>query len=88
MNAVLVFGGRQWNSSSLFSYERDHPSSKKTSSVMKSWSNLGLKRRNKFEQVRKKNKKFFITIFIAARNTCRNLRYIDGMYQVKKRDIN
>ena len=51
MNAVLVFGGRQWNSSSLFSYERDHPSSKKTSSVMKSWSNLALRRRNKFEQV-------------------------------------
>lgn len=51
MNAVLVFGGRQWNSSSLFSYERDHPSSKKTGSVMKSWSNLGLKKRNKYEQV-------------------------------------
>jgi hypothetical protein len=51
MNAVLVFGGRQWNSSSLFSYERDHPSSKKPSSVMKSWSNLALRRRNKFEQV-------------------------------------
>ncbi|CAF3485478.1 unnamed protein product [Adineta steineri] len=53
MNAILVFGGRQWNSSSLFSYERDHPSSKKTSSVMKSWSNLALRRRNKFEQDRK-----------------------------------
>ena len=51
MNAVLVFGGRQWNSSSLFSYERDHPSSKKPSSVMKSWSNLALRKRNKFEQV-------------------------------------
>ena len=51
MNAILVFGGRQWNSSSLFSYERDHPSSKKTNSVMKSWSNLGLKKRNKLEQV-------------------------------------
>ena len=51
MNAVLVFGGRQWNSSSLFSYERDHPSSKKASSVMKSWSNLALRKRNKFEQV-------------------------------------
>jgi len=57
MNAVLVFGGRQWNSSSLFSYERDHPSSKKPSSVMKSWSNLALRKRNKFEQVFfKKNK--------------------------------
>jgi hypothetical protein len=55
MNAVLVFGGRQWNSSSLFSYERDHPSSKKPSSVMKSWSNLALRKRNKFEQVRSKN---------------------------------
>jgi hypothetical protein len=54
MNAVLVFGGRQWNSSSLFSYERDHPSSKKPSSVMKSWSNLALRKRNKFEQVRSK----------------------------------
>ncbi|CAF2860546.1 unnamed protein product [Rotaria sp. Silwood2] len=53
MNAVLVFGGRQWNSSSLFSYERDHQSSKKTGSVMKSWSNLGLKKRNKYEQDRK-----------------------------------
>ncbi|CAM4740330.1 unnamed protein product [Rotaria magnacalcarata] len=53
MNAVLVFGGRQWNSSSLFSYERDHPSSKKTGSVMKSWSNLGLRKRNKYEQDRK-----------------------------------
>jgi hypothetical protein len=51
MNAVLVFGGRQWNSSSLFSYERDHPSSKKPSSMMKSWSNLALRKRNKFEQV-------------------------------------
>jgi len=51
MNAVLVFGGRQWHSSSLFSYERDHPSSKKSSGVMKSWSNLALRRRNKFEQV-------------------------------------
>ena len=53
MNAILVFGGRQWNSSSLFSYERDHPSSKKSTSVMKSWSNLALRRRNKFEQDRK-----------------------------------
>ncbi len=51
MNAIIVFGGRQWNSSSLFSYERDHPSSKKSTSVMKSWSNLALRRRNKFEQV-------------------------------------
>lgn len=51
MNAVLVFGGRQWNSSSLFSYERDHPSSKKPTSVMKSWSNIALRRRNKYEQV-------------------------------------
>ncbi|CAF0747680.1 unnamed protein product [Adineta ricciae] len=53
MHAILIFGGRQWNSSSLFSYERDHPSSKKPSSVMKSWSNLALRRRNKFEQDRK-----------------------------------
>jgi hypothetical protein len=53
MTATLIFGGRQWNSNSLFAYERDHLSSKKTSSVMKSWSNLGLRRRNKFEQDRK-----------------------------------
>ncbi len=51
MTAILIFGGRQWNSSSLFAYERDHSSSKKTASVKKSWSNLGLKKRNKFEQV-------------------------------------
>ena len=54
MMAILIFGGRQWNSTSLFPYERDHLSSKKSVSVMKSWSNLGLKRRNKFEQVCKK----------------------------------
>ncbi|CAF3718220.1 unnamed protein product [Adineta steineri] len=53
MTAILIFGGRQWNSSSLFSYERDHVLSKKSNSVMKSWSNLGLRRRNKFEQDRK-----------------------------------
>jgi hypothetical protein len=51
MTATLIFGGRQWNSNSLFAYERDHLSSKKSNSVMKSWSNLGLRRRNKFEQV-------------------------------------
>lgn len=51
MNAILIFGGRQWNSSSLFSYERDHLLSKKSSSIMKSWSNIGLKKRNKSEQV-------------------------------------
>jgi hypothetical protein len=51
MTAMLTFGGRQWNSSSLFSYERDHSSSKKTASVKKSWS----KKRNKFEQVCRTN---------------------------------
>ncbi|CAF1176350.1 unnamed protein product, partial [Adineta ricciae] len=53
MTAILIFGGRQWNSSSLFPYEREHVSSKKSGSVIKSWSNLGLRRRNKFEQDRK-----------------------------------
>jgi hypothetical protein len=51
MTAILTFGGRQWNSNSLFSYDRDHSSSKRTASVKKSWSNIGLKKRNKFEQV-------------------------------------
>ena len=53
MIAILNFGGRQWNSNSLFAYERDHSSSKKSTSVKKSWSNIGLKRRAKFEQDRK-----------------------------------
>ena len=51
MAAILIFGGRQWNSNSLFSYERDHLLSKKSGSVMKSWSNIALRRRNKLEQV-------------------------------------
>ncbi|UJR13521.1 hypothetical protein I4U23_000535 [Adineta vaga] len=53
MNAILTFGGRQWNSNSLFPYEREHTTSKKSGSVIKSWSNIGLRRRNKFEQDRK-----------------------------------
>ncbi len=57
MTAMLIFGGRQWNSSSLFSYERDHLSSKKSNSAKKSWSNLGLRKRNKFAQVCGKSKK-------------------------------
>ena len=51
MTAILIFGGRQWNSNTLFSYERDHSSSKKSSTMKKTWSNIGLKKRNKFEQV-------------------------------------
>ncbi|CAF4506861.1 unnamed protein product, partial [Didymodactylos carnosus] len=53
MEAVLVFGGRQWNSSSLFSFERgDHPGVTKKMSTIKSLSNLGLrKRNNKNEQL-------------------------------------
>jgi hypothetical protein len=56
MTAILAFGGRQWNSNSLFPYERDHLSTRKSGSVMKSWSNLGLRRRNKFEQVCERSK--------------------------------
>lgn len=52
MSAILIFGGRQWNSSSLFPYERDHLSSRKSISAIKSWSHLGLRKRNKYEQVR------------------------------------
>jgi len=63
MTAILIFGGRQWNSSSLFSYERDHLSSKKTNSVKKTWSNFGLKRRNKFEQVCGKLKRAVESLF-------------------------
>jgi len=64
MTAILAFGGRQWNSNSLFPYERDHLSSKKSGSVMKSWSNLGLRRRNKFEQVCEQSKRKF-SFFLA-----------------------
>jgi len=63
MAAILIFGGRQWSSKSLFPYERDHLSSKKSNSVKKTWSNLGLKRRNKFEQVCDKLKRTIACLF-------------------------
>lgn len=67
MTAILIFGGRQWNSNSLFSYERDHLSSK---NVKKSWSNLGLRKQNKFEQVFKifRNKKILKMIITISSN--------------------
>ncbi|CAF0723640.1 unnamed protein product, partial [Didymodactylos carnosus] len=47
MEAILAFGGRQWNSNSLFLFERgDHPGATKKMSTMKSLSNLGLRKKN------------------------------------------
>ena len=51
MTAILIFGGRQWNSHSLFSYERDYSSSKKIGNTKKPWSSLGLRRKTKSEPV-------------------------------------
>ncbi len=68
MTAILAFGGRQWNSNSLFPYERDHLSTRKSGSVMKSWSNLGLRRRNKFEQVCERSKRKFSFFLLGPLN--------------------
>ncbi|CAF3114775.1 unnamed protein product, partial [Rotaria sp. Silwood2] len=51
INAVLLFGGRQWNSNSLFSYERENIPSKKSFHIIKSCSNFNLRKRKKLEQV-------------------------------------